>query len=46
MNNGTMTNTEETAFIVWVSILIGSITIASVLAIKIIQIGGLFVPAG
>jgi len=40
------TNYNERAFIIILSIFVGSITIASVLANKIISVFGLFVPAG
>lgn len=43
MENG---NREDKSFIILLSIFIGSITIASVLANKIIGVFGLFVPAG
>jgi len=38
--------TEDRAFIILVSVFVGSITIASVLATKIVTVFGVFVPAG
>jgi uncharacterized integral membrane protein (TIGR00697 family) len=40
------TQTDDSVFIVLVSVFVGSITIASVLATKIIQVAGMVVPAG
>jgi len=39
-------NTSEKSFIILLSVFVGSITIASVLASKIINVAGFFVPAG